>query len=285
MKNFIIGTANFGNLYGEFNQGVISESEIKNIINFAQKNNIYSFDTAKSYKNSEAILGKYLSRKKSVKIDTKIGTFECQSVEQIIISVRKSIELLGVSKISTLYLHDSNLILEKHCDTVTRGLKEVKDLGLVEHLGVSVYTFDELLQCKAKFKELTRFQIIENICDRRLRDMNDLTALAEMGNEINVRSIFLQGLLLSNPQKLTGKFLIAKKSLVELHDFANKNKVSVFDLCIAYAQTLKWVNQIVVGIESKSQLEQILNSSFQLPFGWQEQIETLPESLLDPRYW
>jgi len=285
MKNFIIGTANFGNLYGEFNPGVVSENKIKNILNFAQKNDIHGFDTAKSYKNSEAILGKYLDRSKSIKIDTKIGAFECQSVEQIIISVRKSINLLGVSKISTLYLHDSNLILGQHCDTVARGLKEVMALGLVEHLGISVYTLDELLQCKAKFREFTRFQILENICDRRLTDSDDLIAMVEMGNKINVRSIFLQGLLLSNPRKLNGKFSLAKKSLVKLNDFANKNNVSVFHLCIAYAQTLKWVNQIVVGVESKSQLEQILNSSFQLPFGWQEQINTLPESLLDPRYW
>jgi|688.fasta_scaffold414461_2 aryl-alcohol dehydrogenase-like predicted oxidoreductase len=285
MKNFIIGTANFGNLYGEFNPGVVSENKIKNILNFAQKNDIYCFDTAKSYKNSEAILGKYLDRSKSIKIDTKIGAFGCQSVEQIIISVRKSIDLLGVSKISTLYLHDSNLILGQHCDTVKRGLKEVKDLGLVEHLGVSVYTREELLQCKVQFREFTHFQILENVCDRRLRDSDALIALAEMGNKINVRSIFLQGLLLSNPKKLNGKFLLAKKSLVELNDFAYRNNVSVFQLCVAYAQTLKWVNQIVVGVESKSQLEQILNSSFQLPVGWQEQINTLPESLLDPRYW
>jgi hypothetical protein len=79
--------------------------------------------------------------------------------------------------------------------------------------------------------------------------------------------------------------LLAKKSLVELNDFANRNNISVFHLCVAYAQTLKWVNKIVVGVESKSQLERILNSSFQLPLGWQEQISTLPESLLDPRYW
>jgi len=285
MNNFIIGTANFGNLYGEFNQGVISENEIKNILNFAQKNNINCFDTAKSYKNSEAILGKHLDKSKSIKIDTKIGAFECQSVEQIITSVRKSIVLLGVSKISTLYLHDSNLIRGQHRDTVTQGLKEVMALGLVEHLGISVYTLGELLQCKDMFSEFTHFQILENICDRRLSDSDDLIALVEIGNKINVRSIFLQGLLLSNPQKLNGKFLLAKKSLVELNNFANENNISVFHLCIAYAQTLKWVNQIVVGVESKSQLEQILNSSFQLPFGWQEQINTLPESLLDPRYW
>lgn len=89
-----------------------------------------------------------------------------------------------------------------------------------------------------------------NICDRRLKDADDLIALVETGNKINVRPIFLQGLLLSNTQKLNGKFSLAKKSLVKLNNFANKNDISVFHLCIAYVKTLKLVNQIVIGIES-----------------------------------
>ena len=55
-KNLILGTANFGQVYGINKKRKVKINEIRKIINFAKKNKIKFFDTSRSYGNSEKIL-------------------------------------------------------------------------------------------------------------------------------------------------------------------------------------------------------------------------------------
>ena len=50
----VLGTANFNSLYG-INNKKIDKSELKKIINFCIKNNIYYLDTAEAYNNYKLI--------------------------------------------------------------------------------------------------------------------------------------------------------------------------------------------------------------------------------------
>ena len=61
-SNFILGTANFGQRYGISKKNKIKLYEIKKMIKFANKNKIKFFDTSRSYKNSEKILGENKSK-------------------------------------------------------------------------------------------------------------------------------------------------------------------------------------------------------------------------------
>ena len=56
MKRLILGTAQFGMIYGLNNKKRISLKTIKLILNQARKNNVKFLDTASSYGNCEKIL-------------------------------------------------------------------------------------------------------------------------------------------------------------------------------------------------------------------------------------
>ena len=58
ISKLTIGTAQFGLNYGVANKiGKIKYSEAKEIINYAEKNNIKTIDTASAYGESEKLLG------------------------------------------------------------------------------------------------------------------------------------------------------------------------------------------------------------------------------------
>ena len=58
ISKLAIGTAQFGSIYGIANKtGKIKYSEAKKIINYAEKNNIKTIDTATAYGESEKLLG------------------------------------------------------------------------------------------------------------------------------------------------------------------------------------------------------------------------------------
>jgi len=285
MTKFILGTANFNRSYHSLAKNKINAEKISKIISFAQKKNINHIDTAKSYLGVEQILGKYLNKSKAPTIDSKISQENTSSINSIVKSIEESIKLLGVPRLSTIYIHDSELVLGEKSEIVRKALEKTLELELVSHLGVSVYNTNDLINCKLRFPSLTRFQINDNICDRRSLRQTQLIELANDGNVINVRSIFLKGLLLTKPENLPKKFKKAYKQLDKLNKFALQHNVSVLDLCVAYSKSIPWANGIVVGVDSEEQLAEILNSNFILPKNWDEFISSLPDQFLDPRLW
>ena len=282
----VVGTANFGNPYGIANRGkLLSLDESKAIINWAQENDINHFDTALAYGDAEKILSIYLDQSLAPKIDTKLDTKSCQSSASIIEAACKTRDRLGVDSLSTLYLHNEELL---HCSSqseVSAGLREVLNLGIAKQIGVSVYSEAALIACKKVLPELTVFQVPENICDRRMIASKYIMGLADKGNSFMVRSIFLQGLLLMNPTSVPTELQLAKAQLQSLIEFANKYGLTVMDLCLAYAYSISWASGIIVGVASLAQIQEISASSPTLPEDWESTITTLPLEILDPRKW
>jgi len=285
MKSLILGTANFGETYGISSQKKIATDSIEQILSLAQDNGINHFDTAKSYGDAEIILGKFLDKSQPLFIDSKIALPECESVNSIVDAVNQSLSVLGIPKLNTLYLHNADLLSGNNSLIIQKGMEKVLDLGLADNLGVSVYTFKQLKEVNAEFPLLSTFQILENICDRRLIYLKELVDFINKGNVVNIRSVFLQGLLLMSLKNLPDKLQKATHSLQDLNKYAIENHVNVLDLCIAYVKKIPWVGNYLVGVESPSQLKEILESSFELKENWETQISPLPEELKDPRFW
>lgn len=285
-SKIIIGTANFGNPYGIANRGkLLSLEESKSIINWAQENEINHFDSAQAYGDAEEILSKYLNQSLVPEVDTKLDTKSCQSSASIIEAASNSRDRLGVDSLTTLYLHNEDLLQSSDHPEVCAGLREVLNLGIAKQIGVSVYSEAAVMACKKVLPELTVFQVPENICDRRMIHSKHIKGLADEGNSFMVRSIFLQGLLLMDPVSVPWKLHLAQPQLQRLNDFANKQKVKVMDLCLAYAYSISWASGIVIGVASLAQLKEIFASQSTLPEDWAPSIKTLPSELLDPRKW
>lgn len=286
MTKFILGTANFGNRYGVANNGdLLSREKIKSIVNWAQVNGINRFDTATAYGEAESILNTSLDYSLSPAVDTKLNKKSCQSSESIIHTANKIREQLGLKQLSVLYLHDEDLLQSSLSTEVTKGMLEVLNLGIAEKIGVSVYSKKSVFRCKAALPELTVFQVPENICDRRIASSDQIQQLSENGNSFVVRSIFLQGLLLMQPEQIPTGLMSATRVIQELNDYARLHSLSVMELCVAYAKRLTWASGIVIGVASLDQLMEIQKCSSILPCDWSTAISTLPLDIVDPRRW
>ena len=285
MSKFILGTANFNGNYGIAQKKNLELAQIDEILSFAQVNNLNHFDTANSYGNSQKILGRLLEYSNPVQIDSKIGNQECGTVESILESVQKSLSELKINKLSTLYLHSANSLLGDNKSSTKNGLTKILEMGLADHIGVSVYTLNDLLECKKELIVLSRFQVPENICDRRLSQSEEMLELASDNNVINIRSIFLQGLLLMPVEAIPKSLSESRKSINDLELYAKKEAVDRIDLCIAYAKSISWASKIVVGVESITQLKAILDSNYKLSSEWERNVSRASDAIADPRKW
>jgi aryl-alcohol dehydrogenase-like predicted oxidoreductase len=286
MSGIILGTANFGSEYGVSSKGKkLSGEDIKEIVRWAQSNDINHFDTALAYGNSTANLGTYLDNSLDPLVDTKLDEKSCQSSKLIVENAIASRDRLGVKQLSVLYLHNEALIHSSLVTEISKGLKKILDLGIAKRIGISVYSEAAILTSKAEIPELSVFQVPENICDRRLIDSKEVQRLSEEGNSFFIRSVFLQGLLLMEPALIPEKLKSANSTIQELNSFASSNSITTLDLCLAYAKAIPWAKKIIVGVASLHHLKEIKKSSSLLPAGWTTSISTLPLEIIDPRGW
>ncbi len=276
-----IGTANLGMAYGITNKYAMKESDAIEILRFANSKGIRDFDTAPDYGMAEELVSKANLSQDSriqVKIPTSVGT----DLGNIRSSIARSLQTLNIEKAHTILFHNPTLYKSDNFSCIVEQL--VAD-GLTSHVGISCYSSEEVFEAKLKCAAISAFQVPENVLDRRLVDNQQILELAESGCLIQIRSIFLQGLLLLQPSDLPSSLSSCRKYIESLQQFAQDNNVSVLQLCVHYALQIKWADSIVLGVNSKEQVREIIDATQKNSLiDWQK-IDPIPEPLIDPRNW
>ena len=110
-----------------------------------------------------------------------------------------------------------------------------------------------------------------------------LHALNDAGAEIQVRSIFLQGLLLE--PRATAP-LAAHPDIRAFHLFCEANGIAPLTACLSFIRSLEWATQVVVGVTGADELKQVADTWAQGPLtaDW-AQLASSDTALVDPRLW
>lgn len=267
MKNRImLGTAQFGQKYGiASGYKQVSQTEVLNILNLSRDNAITWIDTAGVYGSAEQVLGA-IEGISEFNIVTKVHLGQGKDPpEKMIDRVKKSIEDLRVSSIYGVLAHDPrDLLKEGRRNEVFKTMYKIKDLGLVKKIGVSVASPEQADEISRLFN-IDLIQIPCNIIDQRFVKSGTINRLVDRGVEIHARSIFLQGLLLMDSEKLDPYFNEIRDSLTGLKSYATEQGVSVRKLAIEYAKSVAGVDRIIFGTDSAEQLAQII-TDYHHPF-------------------
>ena len=132
--------------------------------------------------------------------------------------------------------------------------------------------------------EIRVYQVPENILDQRLLYSEIISELSESGVEFHVRSIFLQGLALMDPQKLPKHLLGATDHLKSYQKYLLDNEISRLEAALNYLHLLKWSSGFLVGVDTAEQLLEVL--SFKNTLQLHETLPApLPHPWVDPRNW
>lgn len=259
MNRLVLGTVQFGLPYGIANlAGQVSRPEAKAMLQLASTNGIDTLDTAIGYGESETCLGEIGIQ--GFKLVTKLPAVPvaCSDVMTWIQEqVAESLSRLGVRSVYGLLLHRPEQLLEPEGKALYRALQGVKESGLAQKVGVSIYTPNELTALIPQF----RFDLVQapfNLLDRRLHRTGWLDRLKELNVEVHTRSAFLQGLLLMPKAEIPAKFSPWSELLTKWHDWLARHQVSALQACLAFPLSFQEIDRVVVGADNLMQLEQII---------------------------
>lgn len=278
-----LGTVQFGIQYGISNtHGVPSDSELKSIFSVANELGIQQLDTAKAYGTAEERIGEWSDNK--FKIITKFPKVD--SNEMLEEALSESLLKLKVDSIYGYLAHNADVLIEH--PELWKTLLEAKRLGKIKKIGYSLYTPEQLETLLEMNCVPDLVQLPYSILDRKFEEQ--LQVLKEIGVEVHVRSVFLQGLYFLNPNQLPEKLQPLQSSLLEINDLCIQNNVSVAAAAINYVISNPNIDQLVIGVETATQLRENIElitswkSSPEL-FSRVEAIKIKDKSLLNPVNW
>jgi aryl-alcohol dehydrogenase-like predicted oxidoreductase len=231
---------------------------VKQILVAAQSSKIDTLDTAIAYGDSEQLLGEIgISSWKVVsklpEVPTEI-TATSTWVEQ---SVCGSLQRLNTSQLYGLLLHRPEQLLSLQGESLYQSLCLMKDQGLVQKIGISIYSPTELETLCDRFS-FDLIQVPYNILDRSLEWSGWLSKLKSLGVEVHVRSVFLQGLLLMNSLNRPAYFSRWQSFWRQWEQWLTETQLTPLQACLGFVLANPDIDRVVVGVDSLSQLQEIL---------------------------
>jgi aryl-alcohol dehydrogenase-like predicted oxidoreductase len=285
-KRIILGTAQFGSLYGvaNKNKASINKKDCIKILNFCKKNKIRHIETARNYNNSEKKLGEsgihnFNIITKIPKLNLRLSNFKI--AKQINNYYLQSCSNLRTKKIYALLLHRGEQLLSKKGDIIYNSLLMLKKQKLVSKIGISVHDPMCLKKIIKKY-QLDIVQVSFNILDNRIYNLNIVNFLKEKNVKIYCRSIFLQGLLLMKSYKI--KMHLRKHLQSFFLNTADKLK-NKLNLCLSHVFSHKEIDKLIIGIDNLDQLKEISKILKILTLKKYTHYQTNNLKIIDPLKW
>ncbi|WP_337073993.1 aldo/keto reductase [Aeromonas veronii] len=247
-----LGTVQFGLDYGISNHdGQVSDEELDAIIALARQSGIDTLDTAQAYGNAEQRLGQRDITGFTL-IDKLAPGLPLSDVKA---ALNNSLHWLGRKRLDGLLLHRS----QDASPALFELLTDLQQQGTIGKLGISVYTPEELDTWTAAGYPLKLVQLPANLLDQRFLRSGWLDKLVDMGCEIHVRSLFLQGLLLMQPAQRPDYF---QRFATALERFDHWHpSVAPLGRALSIMTALPQVSRFVVGVCHAQELAAIVAAS------------------------
>ena len=255
-----IGTAQFGLDYGISNtSGKTSLKEVRSILKIATEKGVDVLDTAYSYGDSESVIGKCLPEQNRFRIIIKTPSFKksrytAADGNTIKSAFYESLERLRLSSVAGLLIHHADDALAEGSEFLYDVMHELKSKGLVEKIGFSVYTKEQINQ----LLDLYDFELIQvpvNVLDQRLIKGDELKKLKNKDIEVHARSIFLQGLLLMEPDNIHSYFDPIKPVINKYRSFIISRGLTPVEGAINFVASVPEIDYIIVGVNTAEHLK------------------------------
>lgn len=259
LSRLSLGTAQLGTDYGIANTGGKPDLDLaRQIVRTALAEGIDFFDTAQGYGGSEEALGAGLSDGRQgaeALVITKIAPAVADDPERAAALIKESLAKVKITSFFAVLLHSRGSL----SDWKARGLptfEYLKKLGLTRHVGVSIYTEEEM-EFALGAPEIDLIQLPFNVFDQRASVNGWFDRAEAAGKLLIVRSIFLQGLLLLDPDALPESMAFARHPLSLWREACRRAGLSPKEASLGWALTQAKGAAVVFGAETPEQVTEI----------------------------
>ncbi len=281
----ILGTVQFGLDYGINNSaGKPSKEQVFQLFEEAAKAGVDILDTADAYGNASELIGEFFSSSKTrFDINTKFKAEEGKSITE---QLSNSLKQLNAERINIYFYHRFDEMVKFPQTLIELG--QLKEQKLINKIGVSVYGNDEF-EIAVNTPEVDAIQLPFNLLDNYSQRGELLKQAKQKGKEIQVRSVFLQGLFFKNLNDYPEYLTPLKPYMGVISEVRAEIGTNMEALALSYALAQPEIDNVLIGVDTLAQLQQNLSySNTALPANIVSRINAInvaETELLYPKNW
>lgn len=292
LSAFALGTVQLGLTYGlgEHSEKPTEEAAFA-ILDRAVDLGVNTLDTANNYGDSEAVIGRWLTRRKAEGkklpyIVTKVGPLKHGSYDilrdDVLYQLEGCMKRLCIDKLDIFMLHDYEDYAQDR-DAMQKIFADIKSQGLYDYSAISAYSRHDYGVIAESGFDATQIPI--NVFDWGQIENGGMQKLADSGMMIFTRSVFLQGLVFHTPEDLDPRMDFCFPYLNRFIELYKEFELSPAALALSFVLSLPGVTQAVMGCDTADQVESNCKLFDQTVTLSQDQLDKLHDAFhgIDPR--
>jgi aryl-alcohol dehydrogenase-like predicted oxidoreductase len=259
-------------------------AEVRDMLEIAARTRLTVLDIAGYSPQSDATLGDILPRPNP--FDVCISTVRAdRGADLVEAEARAALRRMGVEQAECIMVPSASELFGPHGAALWDRLKALKDQGVTRKIGVAVFASDDPLGVARRFRPDV-VQAPASLLDQRLIVDGTLASIAEMGIQVHLRSIFLNGLLLLPPDRAPNHLKAAAARISRARRLIAEGRSDPLQAALGFALSRPEAHTVLVGVASTAELNAVIAAGANPPpdLDWDEMAIDDPVAL-DPRAW
>lgn len=256
-----LGTAQFGaDIANGRTSPRVRESEVRVILDAAADAGLSLVDTAPGFGDAERVLGQSWPFPSPFRVVVKTIPL-AEGLDRVEARARRSLERMGLPRGYALLVERAEDLMGSDARLLWGRLERLKDEGVFQKIGVSLRPGDEALHVARRFRP-DLVQIPCSILDQRPVRDGVLAGLKDLDVEVQLRSIFLQGLLFLPREALPHAIADAGPRLSLIRRRFAEAGADPLQAALAFALSRPEADAVIAGVTSAAELRALMAAAW-----------------------
>ena len=260
------------------------EAEARDILTIGARAGLSVLEVGRHSSAAETTLGQLLPRPNPFRL-TITSVRPDRGADFAETEIRAQMRRLGVEAVDAIFAPSATDLLSLGGPALWDRLRKLRDAGVCRKVGVSVYASDDPRGLARRFKPDV-VQAPASLLDQRLIIDGTLAELAGSGIEVQLRSIFLNGVLLLPPDRAPSHLKAAAGRISRARRLIAEGRSDPLQAALGFALSRPEASAVLVDVASVAEMSAVVAAAQSPPpdLDWDEMALDDPDAL-DPRAW
>ena len=253
--------------------------EAREILSIAARSGLNVLEVGRHSQPAETQIGQVLPRPAPFRI-TVTTVRPDRGPDFAEAEIRGQLRRLGVERVDTILAPSATDLLSPMGPALWDRLRALRDAGLCRKIGVSVYASDDPVRLARRYKPDV-VQAPASLLDQRLLIDGTLSELRDMDIEVQLRSIFLNGVLFLPPDRAPSHLKAAAGRISRARRMIAEGRSDPLQAALGFAISRPEASTVLVGVTSAAEMSAVVAAAASPPpdLDWDEMAIDDPEAL------
>ncbi|WP_426010445.1 bifunctional regulator KidO [Caulobacter sp. DWR2-3-1b2] len=260
------------------------ETEARDILGIAARAQLSVLDVSGNHGRAESVLGDLIPRPVPFRVTIPAARAD-RGPDFVEAEARACLRRLAIERADAIIVSSPSELFGVHGAAVWDRLARLRDEGLFAKIGVAAHASDDPVGVARRFKP-DILQAPASLLDQRLLADGSLARIAGLGIEVQLRSIFLNGLLFLPPDRVPAQLKGASGRLSRVRRMIAEGRSDPLQAALGFALSRPEASAVLVGVTSAAELSAVVAAASSPPpdLDWDDMAIDDPVAL-DPRRW